>query len=257
MKSYLLRVYILNGGFILSSTNIVDLIDCEHFPMFCHRVIFLILLLIWEVASSTICYYPDGTVASNDQPCLPNAEESFCCGATAVCASTKVCLEGPNSPINVYSPYSRGSCTDKTWTSPECPSFCMDSKFGTSPSPYRPTYSLSLLRCETIESHGGAMLEYCGADRYCCATPQDCCQSKSTFNLGDSSNVTTIGAAAASTKPTTPPTQTPTAASLDGLTRPAEIGTIIGTVFAGITVIGLIITCLVKMGFITIPWKKP
>ncbi|GME59212.1 uncharacterized protein LTHEOB_4405 [Neofusicoccum parvum] len=66
------------------------------------------------------CYYPDGTLASNDYACRLNTTESFCCTTNVTCLDNKIC--------QVLAPtqyeYNRGTCTDKTWTSDECPKFC-------------------------------------------------------------------------------------------------------------------------------------
>ena len=67
------------------------------------------------------CYYPNGDLVLADSPCDPDAEHSACCGAPpfgVACLSNKLCRTQPGD-------FSRGSCTDPTWQSPECPSFCM------------------------------------------------------------------------------------------------------------------------------------
>jgi hypothetical protein len=61
------------------------------------------------------CYYPNGD-ESADYPCDPDAEESVCCADASVgfaCLSNKLCLSPGGRTA-------RGSCTDKTWKSPEC-----------------------------------------------------------------------------------------------------------------------------------------
>lgn len=68
------------------------------------------------------CYYPDGTPAPGDIPCDPDAENSACCSAKSGdafgCLANKLCRMPSGRNV-------RGSCTDPTWMSPECPKFCM------------------------------------------------------------------------------------------------------------------------------------
>ncbi|KAK4153600.1 hypothetical protein C8A00DRAFT_15215 [Chaetomidium leptoderma] len=77
------------------------------------------LLLVSNVAFARArCYYPTSGV-DGDFPCNPDAEESMCCGTGpgAMCLTNGACQRPGQDFI-------RGSCTDKTWASPECPSFC-------------------------------------------------------------------------------------------------------------------------------------
>jgi hypothetical protein len=68
------------------------------------------------------CYYPGGKEATDDLPCDPDAEVSVCCAGSVVlgfvCLSNKLCVS-PKGRI------ARGSCTDPTWQSPDCPKFCL------------------------------------------------------------------------------------------------------------------------------------
>lgn len=69
------------------------------------------------------CYLPNGELEPNDQPCFPQNPESSCCGgSTYVCATNNMCAYYDGS----Y--YVIGSCTDKTWNSPACPSYCFFSQ---------------------------------------------------------------------------------------------------------------------------------
>ena len=80
----------------------------------------LTILLLFEVVNCTLCYYPDGTLATLDSPCFPDADVSFCCGNGTACLADQLCYNDG---------YIRGSCTDKTWNSPECPQFCGQGTF--------------------------------------------------------------------------------------------------------------------------------
>jgi len=95
---------------------------------------FLILIRIALLVSpaSAACFYPDGSVAQ-DTPCTDSTSQSTCCGTGFVClgrsSSFFLCqatgdmLKSPGA-----SEYVRGSCTDKTWRSSNCPNVCVDPK---------------------------------------------------------------------------------------------------------------------------------
>ncbi|KAL0257197.1 hypothetical protein SLS55_008007 [Diplodia seriata] len=38
-----------------------------------------------------LCYYPDGTVATNDYACRLDTAESFCCTTNVSCLDNKIC----------------------------------------------------------------------------------------------------------------------------------------------------------------------
>ncbi|KAL2158289.1 hypothetical protein VTH06DRAFT_4610 [Thermothelomyces fergusii] len=85
---------------------------------------FLLLLLVhlglFRRCLGKKCYYPGGKEATGDFPCDADAEHSPCCAGTPLglaCLANKLCL----SPAGRFA---RGSCTDPTWESPECPKFC-------------------------------------------------------------------------------------------------------------------------------------
>ena len=77
------------------------------------------------------CYSPNGDLQINDVPCnKPSTGAggvSFCCGRGFTCLSNKVCMlsqdRSTGGVTRVGSAY-RASCTDKSWNSTECPSFC-------------------------------------------------------------------------------------------------------------------------------------
>lgn len=76
------------------------------------------------------CYSPNGDLQINDVPCNPSTGAggvSFCCGRGFTCLSNRVCMLSQDTSTGtvtrVGSTY-RASCTDKSWKSTECPSFC-------------------------------------------------------------------------------------------------------------------------------------
>lgn len=129
---------------------------------------FALQLFLWCVlvmpplseASGSQCWRPNHTLlAEYDHPCEPSHDESFCCGVGWTCAYDKICY--PTSALGSnwlsFTP-TRGSCTDISWTSSECPNFCVSSlgmfcplsreiSFASwfHPSPENPRYTSSLL----------------------------------------------------------------------------------------------------------------
>lgn len=87
---------------------------------------FLIFLNLRSIASSALsqqatCYYPNGDVATEDFACFLDQEQSACCGRGSICEATGLCKVAGSIGV---SDLVRGSCTDKTWTSPECITIC-------------------------------------------------------------------------------------------------------------------------------------
>lgn len=72
------------------------------------------------------CYFPDGSVSTRDTPCraLSFGQASPCCRTTDVCLDNDLCLAQSDTEA-----VSRGSCTDSTWQSAECPQYCQDGQF--------------------------------------------------------------------------------------------------------------------------------
>lgn len=91
----------------------------------------LLVLNILDIAFSQTCYFPDGTIALEDLPCNSSALASTCCGRSYACLSNNICeatsetVKKPGSAIFV-----RGSCTDSSWTSDSCPTFCVNQTSG-------------------------------------------------------------------------------------------------------------------------------
>lgn len=85
-----------------------------------------ILFLIFTSLVTSICYFPNGDIANNNFPCNGDAENSHCCNSGYVCYDGGLCL-----PWEGYEDkYVRGSCTDQTWRSGACPSYCVTNPRG-------------------------------------------------------------------------------------------------------------------------------
>lgn len=79
-------------------------------------------------ADDRVCYFPDGTVSTDDVPCAGSGNTHCCARGTGVCLDNGYCL-------NYEQPYglSRGSCTDRSWGS-SCASHCTGCKSTTAPN---------------------------------------------------------------------------------------------------------------------------
>ncbi|KAI2837487.1 hypothetical protein CBS11350_8691 [Aspergillus niger] len=112
------------------------------------RATALLLATCISTSSATAtCYFPDGSIASNNVPCSSDTY-SACCGKSDVCLSNNLCMDTGEQPYVL----SRGACTDPNWESDNCPSVCQD-----------------------INKDGGCsiinLLYKNGVSTYCCGTP--------------------------------------------------------------------------------------
>ncbi|KAI1748174.1 hypothetical protein F4782DRAFT_542969 [Xylaria castorea] len=80
---------------------------------------FILQIASFATATQQQCYYPKGNPSGGDIPCGDGVNHSHCCGFDYICLSNKLCLHTAGS-----FELSRGSCTDSTWQSPNCPSHC-------------------------------------------------------------------------------------------------------------------------------------
>lgn len=75
------------------------------------------LLLFTHISSVTAqltCYDPDGSENTDDTPCNPDADVTHCCGSNSLCLKNSLCWQQDYASLN------QGSCTDSSWSSPEC-----------------------------------------------------------------------------------------------------------------------------------------
>jgi hypothetical protein len=180
------------------------------------------------------CYYPDGSQALYDYACNLTAEASFCCAVGFNCLDNNICVAAEGKGKQ---PYNVGSCTDGTWNSPECPSFC---RLGAS----------SLVNCERWDSDPGVCCHYTQQDD-CCTnltaenpiflldgdpTPftliEDGAATQTRIIPSSSSSTTAISTTTSSTSPSVDSSPSPTAASNSppdsNLTTGAYVGIAIG-----------------------------
>ena len=76
--------------------------------------------------SSQKCYASNGTVLPAYGSCSSANGNSVCCAAGQTCLSNGLCLTSSGGLYN-------GGCTDSTYTSPPCHSFCLSGKSSTPP----------------------------------------------------------------------------------------------------------------------------
>lgn len=87
----------------------------------------LFLTLSTTSSAQRACFFPDGTRASGDIACNPDASsESACCGVGYACLANGICQQTSAAPDNGGVRFIRGSCTDISWQSSSCPQFCID-----------------------------------------------------------------------------------------------------------------------------------
>ena len=92
------------------------------------------------------CYFPGGTLATNDTPCRDDKKNSVCCRQGYACLSNGLCQatgEEPQKPGATE--FVRGGCTDKSWRSSNCPLFCMN------PDKENTAGGMGLAKCENAK----------------------------------------------------------------------------------------------------------
>jgi hypothetical protein len=87
----------------------------------------LILLALARLTSAQLtvqsaCYNPDGALAQGNFPCFLDQKNSPCCGSNTICEDSGLCKVLDSVGV---SDLIRGTCTDPTWSSPECPAYCL------------------------------------------------------------------------------------------------------------------------------------
>lgn len=86
-----------------------------------------ILSILLNSRVSASCYYPNGDLSPNDTPCQDDTENSLCCGQGYACLTNHICqATGDELQKDGATEFVRGGCTDKTFRSSSCPSFCID-----------------------------------------------------------------------------------------------------------------------------------
>ncbi|KAF2669406.1 hypothetical protein BT63DRAFT_479255 [Microthyrium microscopicum] len=124
------------------------------------KISLAIAVALMRLASASQCYYPDGTAPTDYtyRACTSGGVSSCCIpGEGDQCLSNGLCFW----PAGNYA--FRGACTDQTWNSGNCTSFCKSSNIG-----------------------GWEQLESCGGTKYCCISDGvDCCNHASyIFDIG-------------------------------------------------------------------------
>lgn len=84
-------------------------------------------------SSDATCYWPNGQAAPGDMlPCGgggADTQNSACCNQGWTCLSNGLCMPDGQDPANLAgATIIRGACTDRSWASPDCPRWCIDSE---------------------------------------------------------------------------------------------------------------------------------
>jgi len=88
-----------------------------------YHTLVLTISLLRFASSQNICYLPNGDTQPHDVPCDPNAEVTGCCWSRAACLTNGLCIMG-GAESDSGQEYARGTCTDRSWSSPLCPQNC-------------------------------------------------------------------------------------------------------------------------------------
>lgn len=115
---------------------------------------------------SKYCFFPNGDLFVGDSPCFPNEEVSPCCGLDSgySCLTNGICYHLQKKKL------ARGTCTDRSWDSPNCPQYCTESSY----SCFRSLFlnGMKMLITSDIDEftgHGGWNYSKNGVDIWVCS----------------------------------------------------------------------------------------
>lgn len=86
----------------------------------------IFFICITKALQNNTCYFPDGSVAVDEEIDYVQCKETSAGGFTHCCTPYNICTVGGYCVGNAGFFY-RGGCTDKTWTSNLCPALCAKS----------------------------------------------------------------------------------------------------------------------------------
>lgn len=130
------------------------------------------LLALAHQATSATCYNPDGSLApATDIPCETTGGDTACCSSGAFCMTNGYCL---NNMVVV-----RGSCTDITWTNPNCALQCKKGR----PNPLWIPW-LRLTFDVQVKINSGKGLAPCSSNLWACDY-NTCSQGNFTLPVGN------------------------------------------------------------------------
>ena len=120
--------------------------------------------------------------------------------AITVCTNISLCVATPSTHLNPGDPTQfRGSCTDNTWSSPECPSFCRNGESLSFIRSFKRLYIDQLETGNLSDNVDNGVFNCGGGNWYCSLFNGDtscCARGTDIFYLGAFENITTIGGAA-------------------------------------------------------------
>lgn len=86
-------------------------------------------LVTAQASSDATCYWPDGSeTGDNYLPCGDGGTpHSTCCSRGWMCLSNGLCMAAGQDPDNLAeASIVQGGCTDRTWRTMDCTSWCVD-----------------------------------------------------------------------------------------------------------------------------------
>jgi hypothetical protein len=152
------------------------------------------LLIAHSGESGNICYYPNGDTMGTDVPCDPDAPVTQCCGSRSACLTNGLCALEATDDIGIS--YARGTCTDRSWSSPLCPQQCqLNQDTPTNSSAYD-------FRADGVQVWQCVTKGYAQEAQFCCesdAEKQRCCETETAVFSLDNATLGPSTAAASTT----------------------------------------------------------
>ena len=138
-----------------------------------YHTLFLAFFLLGFASPQNICYFPNGDTQPHDVPCDPDADVTGCCWSRAACLTNGLCIMG-GAESDSGQEYARGTCTDRSWSSPLCPQNCqLNQDTPNNSSAYD-------FRADGVQVWQCGSQGYGREAEYCCeseAEGQRCCQT--------------------------------------------------------------------------------
>ena len=177
-----------------------------------------LLSVAWSLTSvpralgTQSCWFPNGAPAQKSSPCNSTQTESACCTKGAICLSNGVCQWNQdlvNADDRIGSMW-RGSCTDRSWQSPDCPLFCYSEcmPYFDDGCNYKCQMDVRWAKNDTLEppfeDGGPQLVSSCVQHNWCCQDKDNgtsCCESESLIYLGNVSAIASIPSSTSTSAP--------------------------------------------------------
>lgn len=147
---------------------------------------------ILALSQGATCYSPNGEAALGNYPCFLGQAVSPCCGGGSICEASGLCKVVGSQAV---SDLIRGTCTDSTWQSTDCPQYCTTADTG----------GTNLISCQNVTNSD---LDFC------CDHTDGCCDSGiGRFQVPSNTDIITLGTSGATISTSAPATSSSTTSS--------------------------------------------